>query len=128
MISLEEALTLHENSIRDYGGIAGLRDLNLLESALARPFLSFDGVEFYPSVFEKTAAILESIIKNHPFIDANKRTGFLAAFTQLYRNHFELNAEKESAYDFVIKVASSQISFEEIVNWLRQNSIHTEQF
>ena len=126
MISLQEVLQLHENSIRDYGGSSGIRDMNMLESALARPFQSFGNTEFYPTIFEKAAALLESIIKNHPFVDGNKRTGFLAVFALLYRNKFELLATKEAAYDFIINVASSQITFEEIILWLKENSIQSQ--
>ena|SRR5919198_1244881 len=122
MISLDEVLVFHENSIRDYGGSLGVRDMNLLESAIARPFQTFGGTELYPTVFEKAAALIESIVKNHPFIDGNKRTGFLAAFAFLMRNNLELNADNSAAYDFVINIASSQISFEEIVEWLKQNT------
>lgn len=72
-------------------------------------------LEFYSSIFEKTAALIESIVKNHPFVDGNKRTGFLAAYFFVFRNNYELTASQETAYEFVINIASSQISFEQIV-------------
>jgi len=122
MITLEEILRIHDLSIKDYGGSAGVRDLNLIESAVARPFQSFGGDEFYPTIYEKAAALLESVVKNHPFIDGNKRTGFLAAYVLLFKNGFEITAQKEDAYDFVINIASSKILFEEIIEWLRNNS------
>ncbi len=122
MIMLEEVLLLHDNSIKDYGGSSGVRDMNLLESAIARPFQSFGGNELYPSVFEKAAAIVESIVNNHPFVDGNKRTGFLAGFMLMYQNGYEITAKKEDAYDFVINIASSNIEFEEIVIWLKSNT------
>ena len=115
MISLDEVLQLHNKSILDYGGSNGTRDINLLESAIARPYQSFGDVEFYPSPFEKAAALIESIVKNHPFIDGNKRTGFLACYSLLYRSKFQINADQEHAYQFVIDIASSKISFEDIV-------------
>lgn len=86
MISLEEVLQLHKNSIRDFGGSPGIRDISLLESAVIRPFQQFEKIELYPSAFEKAAEILQSIIKNHPFVDGNKRTGFLAAYALLYKH------------------------------------------
>ena len=127
MISLQEILLLHEKSIQDFGGSPGVRDYDLLESAAIRPFQSFEGVEFYSTVFEKTASLLESIIKNHPFIDGNKRTGLLAVFVLLYRNDLILDASQEDAYSFIIKVASSEITFEEITLWFQQNSKQIEQ-
>lgn len=122
MISLEEVLHLHKNSLRDFGGRPGIRDINLLKSSIARPFQTFDNVELYPSTFEKAAAILHSIIKNHPFIDGNKRTGFLAAFTLLFRSDIELTASEKDAYNFAFNLASSQIPFDQIVSWLYKNS------
>ncbi len=122
MITLAEVVQLHKNSIDDFGGSPGIRDINLLKSAVLKPFQSFEDAELYPSVFEKTAAIFESLIKNHPFADGNKRTGFLAAYALLYKNRFELIASKEKAHDFVIQVSSSSISFEVIVIWFRKNS------
>jgi death-on-curing protein len=78
MILLEDILNLHQFSIQKYGGSDGLRDSGLLESAIARPFQSFGGEDLYPSIFEKAAALGESLIINHPFIDGNKRTGTVA--------------------------------------------------
>jgi death-on-curing protein len=127
MITIEQLLKLHDLSISFYGGSSGVRDMNLLESAASRPFQTFDGQDLYPSVFDKTAAIIESIIKNHPFTDGNKRTGFLAAFALLRKNNIKLTASENEAYEFVIDIASSQISFDEIVNWLQQNSQQAEQ-
>lgn len=122
MITLEEVLQLHYNSIRDFGGSSGIRDINLLESSIIRPYQSFENVELYPSAYAKAAAILHSIVKNHPFVDGNKRTGFLAAFALLYRAGIELTASEENAYDFVINVASSSVSFAEIVVWFSENT------
>ncbi len=122
MITLEEVLQLHKNSIRDFGGSSGIRGINLLESSITRPFQSFEDVEFYPSAFDKAAAILHSIVKNHPFIDGNKRTGFIAAFALLYRSGNELTASEKDAYNFVVNVASSQILFQEIIGWFSENS------
>ena len=72
MILLEEVLLLHEFSIKDFGGASGIRNIGLLESAIARPFQTFGGEDLYPSPFDKAAAIGESLIENHPFIDGNK--------------------------------------------------------
>lgn len=69
MISLEEVLQIHELLIKRFGGTLGLRDKRLLESSIQRPFATFDGVELYPTSVEKAAALAESIVTNHPFID-----------------------------------------------------------
>ena len=78
MILLDDILALHKKSIGDYGGAQGIRDSGLLESAIARPFQTFEEKDLYPTFYEKTAALDESLIKNHPFIDGNKRTGMTA--------------------------------------------------
>ena len=122
MISIDEVLQLHNKSIENYGGSYGIRDVNLLESAIARPYQSFGDVVLYPTPFRKAAALIESVVKNHPFIDGNKRTGFLACYALLYRNKIKMVASQKDAYHFVIDIASSNISFEDIVLWLQQHT------
>ena len=122
MITVDEVLVLHNLSINFFGGSPGIRDMNLLESAVGRPFQTFDNSEVYFSVFEKAAALFESIAKNHPFIDGNKRTGFLASLIFLKRNNIKLNSSEEEAYKFVMKVASSEITFQEMVIWFQKHS------
>lgn len=76
MISIKEVEIIHNILIDKFGGAKGIRDFGLLESALARPYATFDGTDLYPSSIEKAAAIMESIVINHPFIDGNKRTAY----------------------------------------------------
>ena len=93
MILIEDILHLHDLSVKDFGGSKGLRDLGSLESAIARPFQTFGGQELYVSVLEKSAALIQSIISNHPFVDGNKRTGFLAMATS-FRKFNRINGNK----------------------------------
>lgn len=122
MITKEIVLKLHELSIIEYGGANGLRDEGLMESAIARPYQTFGGDDLYPTVFEKAAAIAQSIIINHPFIDGNKRTGFLAMLAVLDQGSVSLIATKENIYSFVIDISTSSKRFEDIVKWLKENS------
>jgi death-on-curing protein len=122
MISKEEVLIIHTEVVLTHGGTNGIRELSGLESAIARPFQSFDGVALYSSVFEKAAAIGESIIMNHPFIDGNKRTGYVLMETILRIEGLKINASDEYLYDFIIKITTGEIRFEEIVEWLKQNT------
>jgi death on curing protein len=78
--------------IEGFGGSKGIRDKSLLESALYRPFATFDKIELYPTAIEKTAAIIESILINHPFIDGNKRTGYVLMRLILLNENFEIEA------------------------------------
>ncbi len=121
MITLDNLLLLHSFSIRDFGGSQGIRDIDLLKSAVERPFATFDGQELYTSPIAKAAAILESILKNHPFVDGNKRTGWLACIVILRLNNYTFTLKEEEAYQFVIKIASSNTEFENIVNYIQSN-------
>ena len=116
MSTLDEVIKLHGMSVHFFGGSSGIRDVELPESAVARTFQTFRSEYLYASVFDKSAALLESIVENHPFVDGNKRTGFLAAFVFLRKHNIKLTASENDAYNFVISVASSKISYEEIVN------------
>ncbi|MBX9785464.1 MAG: type II toxin-antitoxin system death-on-curing family toxin [Chitinophagaceae bacterium] len=121
MITKEIVLKLHSLSIIEYGGSHGLRDEGSLESAIARPYQTFGGENLYPTVFEKAAAICESIIMNHPFVDGNKRTGFLAMLAVLEEG-FELLSSKEDTYQTVIDISTGSKATDEIVDWLKAKS------
>jgi death-on-curing protein len=123
MILTEDVLKLHDKSIDDFGGAKGIRDTGLSESALARPFQTFAGEDLYPTVFEKAAAIAESLIKNHPVIDGNKRTGILTMVSVLFEYNFALTADEEELYNFTISISTGETKFDDIVQWLKQNSI-----
>jgi death on curing protein len=125
MILLEDILQVHEYSINKFGGGTGVRDLGSLDSAIARPFQTFGGEDLYPTIYEKAAALGESLIINHPFVDGNKRTGFLAMTALLEDNSFILKSTQEEAYNFTIDISTGKIKFEEIVEWLKSN---TEKF
>ncbi|MEP6948785.1 MAG: type II toxin-antitoxin system death-on-curing family toxin [Ginsengibacter sp.] len=122
MILKTDILRLHELSIQKYGGSRGVRDAGLLDSAIARPFQTFDGLDLYVSTIEKAAAFAESIIINHPFIDGNKRTGFLAMLAILKIGEMSLIASEEEAYQFTISISTGEIKFDQIIEWLAINT------
>ena len=121
MITIKIILRLHDLSIINYGGSQGLRDQGLMESAIARPYQTFGGKDLYPTVLEKAAALAESIIINHPFIDGNKRTGLLAMLVILEIGNFKITASNDDTYNFTIEISTGEIKFEEIVLWLKNN-------
>lgn len=123
MITVEVILRLHELSISKYGGSQGIRDEGLMESAIARPYQTFDGEDLYSSYVEQAASIIESIIINHPFVDGNKRTGYLALLAVLEEGKLQINVDNSVIYTFVIQISTGEIRFEEIVEWLKQNTI-----
>jgi len=123
MISLDTILHLHHRSIKSYGGGEGLRDENSLLAAIARPFQTFDKQEFYPSPATKAAAIFESLIINHPFIDGNKRTAYLSLRYILTMYGFDVMAFEDEKYQMTIAASSGQIRFDEIKEWIERHLI-----
>ena len=122
MITIQEALEIHAILIERFGGTSGVRDQGLLEAALLRPFQTFDGNDLYPTVVDKAAAILESVVKNHPFIDGNKRTGYVLARLTLMAEQMDISVGQEEKYQFIIQVANGTLDFEQIKGWLRKHS------
>ena len=122
-IGLAEALAIHTEVVNESGGSHGLRDQGGLEAALARPYMTFDQAELYPEPLDKAAAMLESIVKNHPFVDGNKRAGY--TLLRLTLNTFELDvsASDDEEYDLVIAVATSQMDVDAIRAWLRSRIV-----
>lgn len=97
----------------DEGNLQGVRDFGLLDSAAGRPRSSAFGEDAYPTLDEKAAVILESIVRNHPLIDGNKRLGWIAAATFYELNGVFLDAPEDDAYDLVIAVATGAMSYQE---------------
>lgn len=118
MISKAQAELIHQLLITEFGGSSGIRDEQLLESALSRPFQTFDGRELYPTPIQKAAALLESILVNHPFIDGNKRTGYVLMRLLLIQSGLDIKASEEEKYQLVIRVASGKSNYKDIIYWL----------
>ena len=125
-LTVEQILFLHARLINEIGGSHGVRDLGLLLSAGGRPQASFEGQEFYPDLFSKAAALLDSLVRNHPFIDGNKRTGVSAAGVFLVRNGFHLTASNPNLEALAMAVAQSKMTAEAIASWLREHSVLME--
>ena len=121
MISVKEVEIIHNILIDKFGGSKGIRDIGLLESALARPFATFDKNDLYPDPIDKASAILESIVINHPFIDGNKRTAYTLMRLILLENHLDIKASQEDKYNLVISASTGKYRFDEIKNWIESN-------
>jgi death-on-curing protein len=122
-LSPEQVLFIHARLVTETGGIHGIRDLGLLESAVARPQATFDGLELYPSLFLKAAALLDSLINNHPFTDGNKRTGIASAALLLKINRYHLTATNAELEMFTLQVATRHLPLPEIVAWFERYAI-----
>ena len=99
-LTLDEVLTLHQLALDAHGGSTGLRDMGLLQSAIAAPRQTMFGEELYPGIADKSAIILYLLIQNHPFVDGNKRTALSACFWFLESNGYTLDVENNDLYQF----------------------------
>jgi death on curing protein len=121
-IGVLEALVLHDLQLVAFGGAAGVRDVGLLESALARPRNLLVYGKKRPSLARLAAAYAFGIIKNHPFIDGNKRTALVVSFAFLDVNGIEMNASEEDAYRVFMGPASGRLSETQLAAWIGHHS------
>ena len=121
-LTAEQILFVHYRLLSETGGEHGVRDIGLLESAVARPRATFDRQEMYTDIFEKAGALMESLINNHPFVDGNKRTGIACTVLFLKQNGISFSAKNPELEKFTLRVASSKIGLSEIAKWLKNHS------
>ena len=121
-LTAEQALFIHYRLLEETGGSHGVRDISLLQSAIARPMSSLGGKDLYPDIFTKTASLMHSIIKNHPFVDGNKRASITAASTFLARNDYTLTAANKELERFTSAVAAENRELKEIASWFKKHS------
>lgn len=119
-LSLSEVLEIHQDQITRYGGSLGVRDLELLKSALGMPAATFGGKYLHTDIYEMTAAYLFHIVKNHPFIDGNKRVGAVAALVFLALNGYDFTASQEKFADFVLSVAKGELDKADVAVFIRK--------
>jgi death-on-curing protein len=108
-LSLPEITRLHIDQIKSFGGTSGIRDLNYLKSALHAPAATYDGQLLHPTIYEMASAYLFHIVKNHPFIDGNKRTGTMAMLVFLAINNYNFNAPNKDLLETVPQVAQGKV-------------------
>ncbi len=112
-------LAMHEHLLAEHGGASGVRDNALLESALARPqqLMAYGD----PDLYDLAAGYAAGIVRNHPFVDGNKRTGFMAAYLFLARNSIQLVASEVDVVQIVTALAANEVDESEFADWLRNN-------
>jgi death-on-curing protein len=121
-LSLDEVLAQHADQVSRYGGESGMRDLALLQSALAMPQARFGGQWLHPSLPEMAAAYLFHLVRNHPFVDGNKRAGLMCAIAFLGLNDLELAAEPDELVELVLGVAEGRIDKAQVAVFLKANT------
>jgi death-on-curing protein len=117
-LSKEQVLLLHTQLIEEFGGTDGVRDYNLLDSALETPFQSFAGEELYPTIQAKAAKLGYGLIKNHTMLDGNKRIGAHAMLVFLALNGIEMKYTQKELYETVMSVAAGSLEYEDLLQWV----------
>lgn len=123
ILSADQIILLHAHLISETGGIDGIRDRGLLESAVHTPFQSFNGTDAYPSLQQKAARLCYGLVKNHAFLDGNKRIGVHAMLVFLSLNKIELEYSQEELSDIILKVAAGECSFEDLLEWVLSHQL-----
>lgn len=122
-LTINQVLFIHDQMVKRFGGSHGIRDIGLIESAIARPQATFGGKYLYNSIFDKAAALLQSLLKNHPFVDGNKRTALTSAAVFLKKNSYNLTNEHKEEVRFAIRVDNGNLTVEQISQWLKEHSV-----
>jgi death-on-curing protein len=125
-LSLQQVLELQRRQVRRFGGAHGLRDRGALEAAVARPQMTFGGEDLYPEIADKAAALMHSLVMNHPFVDGNKRVGAHACIALLLANGVEPIFSSADLTDITLAVAQGGVNAEALAIWLRQRSRQRE--
>lgn len=123
ILSKEQIIILHTNLITETGGSNGIRDDQLLESAINAPFQTFDNVEVFPSIQQKAARLGYGLIKNHAFIDGNKRIGAHAMLVFLALNKIDLEYTQTELSDIILKVAADEYTFNDLLKWILDHQL-----
>jgi death-on-curing protein len=123
-ISVPDLVWLNITVVRQTGGSSGVRNAGSLEAVVARPYGGYGEVELFPTPFDKAAALMESVIQHHPFVDGNKRTGLLAGAALLYLAGYDFAAPRNEMVEVAVALAEHKIGTEELSRWFEA---HTEQ-
>lgn len=120
--SVADILNLHNLAIADTGGSNGVRDMGLVESAVGRPQQTFGEQELYPTLYAKAAALFESLVSNHPFIDGNKRTAALTAVSFMQRNGQRVTASNDELIALTLNAAQGSPGVDTLAEWFAEHS------
>ena len=121
-LSTTQVLAIHDQMIKRFGGSMGIRDVGLIESAVGRSQASFDAKNLYVTIFDKAAALLQSLLKNHPFVDGNKRTALTSVAIFLKINGYEFKNYHSDEVRFALDVDNQHLTIEQIAKWLKDHT------
>ena len=126
--TIQDIYELHNQLEESFILSSGVRDENLLASAVNTPFQTFMGNDLYPSIYDKAAQLCYGIVKNHPFTDGNKRTALHSMYVYLIINGFDITATQQEVENLIIDVAAGNMINTELAEWLRENTIKIDKF
>lgn len=121
-LGLDEVIEIHHDQIKRYGGHPGIRDVEILKSAIAMPLATFDGNYLHTDIYKMAAAYLFHIVRDHPFIDGNKRTGAVASVVFLILNEIDVNADEADLESIVLQTAEGKVDKATIARFFEKNS------
>ena len=122
-LTVEDIIRIHDQGVALYGGSYGIRDLNEISSVINNIYLTFGGQELYPEVTDKASFLAFGLIKNHAFVDGNKRVGVATMLTFLGMNDYPIQATNEELIDFGLAVATSKLDQEGIAKWIEAHRV-----
>ena len=122
-LSKSQILLIHDQLISETGGSSGLRDEGMLDSALNAPFQTFGGDDVYPSLQKKAARLCFGLVKNHPFVDGNKRIGAHAMLVFLALNGIELQHTQSELSDVILQLAAGEIEATDLLRWILAHQV-----
>jgi death-on-curing protein len=125
-LDIDQILFMHRSQLRRFGGLKGLRDRGALLAAIARPQMTFSGEDLYPEIPDKVAALMHSLVMNHPFVDGNKRVGAHSAIAFLIANGFVPEFSSAELVEVTLATARGEMSAEALAIWIRQRSRETD--
>jgi death-on-curing protein len=122
-VEVNQIITFHQKIVQATGGSDGVRDRTLIESAINKAFATFDGIDLYESIFKKISVITYSLIKNHGFVDGNKRTGVSTMLLLLQINNITIRYSQSELVELGLKIAEGKINEEHIEQWIIRHQV-----
>lgn len=122
-LSLEEVIYIYTELIQRMGGQPGIRDERLLDEALAKPLVTFEGEELYPDLFTKVSVLTYALVINKPFISGNKRVALMCALFILRNNGYQLIASQDKLLDVILGIEDGSYKVDHLIDWFQKNSL-----
>jgi death-on-curing protein len=122
-LTYQQVISIHDDLLKNFGGLSGIRDKNLLLSALEMPKIAFGNKKMYPSIFGKTAAYLYHLVQNHPFNDGNKRTAYVVVLVFLEINHATIKFEINDLEQIVLTTANGKLNKTQLIHFFKYGKL-----